>query len=575
MNETNSTGSIWRRNWPGAGGVALWILALFAGVFAAVYLSGLGSSLATGSEMALIALISAAALLVVGIPLALFLRWLGHWHNFSRFLFAVACLVTLVALFYVEEDWRGRWDWLRFTRKWESKGEHFTMAGLAPPPVPEQENFAMAPIVRSSYAQILDGNGHRIVPPDTNVVNRLHWPIEIRAGSLHAPAPGNWQEGVRTDLRAWQTYYRQVAAATNWFPVPPQPQSPAADVLFALAKYDAAIEELRQASLRPYSRFPLEYDNDDPAAILLPHLAKARSSVTALRLRAVAELRSGQTAKALEDVTLMLRLSEALDTEPTLISQLVRIAMVNLALQPVWEGLADQLWSEAQLSALEQNLGKVDLVAGYRTAMRGELACTTGSIAYLRKTRRINDLLDIQSPWVSLALRWGPAGWFYQNQLRWARLVVGGYLPVADPEQRTFSPQRARQAQAELDADLSHRNPYNWIEAYLTPALGNAAVRFAWTQTSVDLARVACGLDRYRLAHHEYPETLEALVPQYIDPLPRDVISGKPLHYRRTTDGKFRLYSVGWNETDDGGTVAFTQGTPKRIDFKKGDWVWP
>ena len=36
--------------------------------------------------------------------------------------------------------------------------------------------------------------------------------------------------------------------------------------------------------------------------------------------------------------------------------------------------------------------------------------------------------------------------------------------------------------------------------------------------------------------------------------------------YRRMGDGKFLLYSVGWNETDDGGTAS------DKMD--QGDWVW-
>ena len=38
-----------------------------------------------------------------------------------------------------------------------------------------------------------------------------------------------------------------------------------------------------------------------------------------------------------------------------------------------------------------------------------------------------------------------------------------------------------------------------------------------------------------------------------IEKLPHDIINGQPLHYRRTDDGQFVLYSVGWDEKDDGG----------------------
>lgn len=45
----------------------------------------------------------------------------------------------------------------------------------------------------------------------------------------------------------------------------------------------------------------------------------------------------------------------------------------------------------------------------------------------------------------------------------------------------------------------------------------------------------------------------DALAPQFIIKLPHDVINGQPLKYRRTDDGSFILYSMGWNEKDDGG----------------------
>ena len=47
--------------------------------------------------------------------------------------------------------------------------------------------------------------------------------------------------------------------------------------------------------------------------------------------------------------------------------------------------------------------------------------------------------------------------------------------------------------------------------------------KFARIQADVDLARVACALERYRLAHGSYPETLDALAPQFIEKLPHDL----------------------------------------------------
>jgi hypothetical protein len=106
------------------------------------------------------------------------------------------------------------------------------------------------------------------------------------------------------------------------------------------------------------------------------------------------------------------------------------------------------------------------------------------------------------------------------------------------------------------------------------PAFGGAVRKTAYGQESVDLARVAMALERYRLAHGEYPESLDPLTPQFITKQPHDIINGEPLHYRRTADGRFVLYSVGWNETDDGGVVVLSKGSSPRVDINKGDWVW-
>ena len=569
--------SIWTKPWKGPRALFLWFLLLMCGVFVAVF--GVGwLSFGNLSRMEdvvalsfLLALVPFLALIIL--VASLFIHWLCCWRNLRRFLFGVACLATLVALFYAEENLRGKWAWESFKREWEAKGEHFELSGVAPAPVPDEENFAMAPVVASAYSQLLDRNGHQIRPRNTNIVNRLEMPIEVNAKEPALPAMGNWQKAVKTDLQAWQEYYRKAAALTNQFPVAPEPQSPAADVLLALSKYDPTIEELRQAGRRPYSRFPLEYDADCPAAILLPHLANFKGCVQVLRLRAIAELQLGQTEKALDDVNLSFRLVEAIRTEPIFISHLVRIALVNITLQPVWEGLADHRWSDEQLRTLGQELGKLDFLADYRTAIRGEMACAAGDIDYFRRTRKLAVLGgfgdDGSSPVVSSLI---PSGWFYQNQLHCCRFETQWYLPLADQERRLASPAAVRRADAALQSETSHKNPYNILETMLLPALANAVKKFANGQANVDLAQVACALERYHLAHGQYPDALDALAPQFIEKLPHDIIGGQPLHCRRTNAGQFLLYSVGWNETDDGGQVAFKKDGA--IDTQQGDWVW-
>lgn len=67
-----------------------------------------------------------------------------------------------------------------------------------------------------------------------------------------------------------------------------------------------------------------------------------------------------------------------------------------------------------------------------------------------------------------------------------------------------------------------------------------------------ELARVTLFLEAYRAERGAYPESLEQLVPKYLDELPRNRFTGGKLVYRRTNEG-VRVYSVGPNGKNDDG----------------------
>lgn len=64
--------------------------------------------------------------------------------------------------------------------------------------------------------------------------------------------------------------------------------------------------------------------------------------------------------------------------------------------------------------------------------------------------------------------------------------------------------------------------------------------------------RLALALKKHLIVKGGYPGTLEELVPEFIEAVPRDEFSGKCLIYKPTKDA-YTLYSVGDNLIDDGG----------------------
>jgi hypothetical protein len=291
-----------------------------------------------------------------------------------------------------------------------------------------------------------------------------------------------------------------------------------------------------------------------------------------LQLRAVADLADNRNTEAFADTTLLLQLNDSLRDQPFLISQLVRIAILQIALQPIWEGTINHEWTDQQLAQIDSELAKLDFLADYQYAVRGERVCAIQSFENQRLTRKY-EFVDNDGRTNTVSYKYMPAAFFYQNELNVARLDQDWALPLVDTNAHTASPEKLQQANHYVQSQRGPFSPYKTTSFSTFLSVGPSVRRFAFAQAAVDLARVACALERYHLAHGQYPDTLDALAPQYLDKVPNDIIGGQPLHYQRTTDGKFLLYSIGWNEKDDGGQIGLNkQG---HLDFTQGDWVWP
>jgi hypothetical protein len=536
-------------------------------------------------------------------------------------LVAVVAVPVLAGSFYLEENVRGERAWNAYKRQQEARGERLDPAALVPPPVPDDQNFASTPYLAPLFdylpgtQQTRDANavvrGKALSLRYDAASSRLETRKMARSNSWVSPgidlpawyaaflkgtnAAASMPDAVRarygllprnTDATAVQTSTANSQLQTN---VPTLAEA-ASGVLGALAESEPVLEELRAASRRPYSRFNLRYDTDNPAMILLPHYATLKRVLQVLQLRASAELALGRTNEAAEDIQFMFRLTDAIRDEPILIAHLVRLAELSIALQPLSEGLARHQWSEPQLRAFEERLRQFDLLADGRQALQGERALLgSGFIDYVRRSPNRWRLLDnigsaggdgqaSQFSWQSALLAIVPSGWFYFEKLNYSRTFQDYLLPAIDVPGRRVSPDACRRADEHLTAMLNNPVPvvvlrHQVFIRFLLPALTGAVQRFAFAQSGADAAAMACALERYRLAHGQFPESLGVLVPEFISELPHDVINGQPLKYRRAADGQYEIYSVGWNETDEGGAIGLKQ-KGENIERTAGDWVW-
>ncbi|MCK5269137.1 MAG: hypothetical protein KAJ46_00075 [Sedimentisphaerales bacterium] len=97
-----------------------------------------------------------------------------------------------------------------------------------------------------------------------------------------------------------------------------------------------------------------------------------------------------------------------------------------------------------------------------------------------------------------------------------------------------------------------------------SPAWEKTVVQHGSCLALVRWARAAIAVRRYQIDNGKVPDTLQDLVPKYINAVPQDPFSGREMLYKHDQDG-YVIYSVGENLKDDGGE------TEQREDV--GHWI--
>jgi hypothetical protein len=95
-------------------------------------------------------------------------------------------------------------------------------------------------------------------------------------------------------------------------------------------------------------------------------------------------------------------------------------------------------------------------------------------------------------------------------------------------------------------------SPKDPMSEILLPVFEQAGLKDLSSLTQDALLFVALGLQAYQQEHGAYPPKLDALVPGYLSKLPADPFGQGTFAYQRK-GGKYLLYSVGPDMTDDGG----------------------
>ena len=470
-----------------------------------------------------------------------------------------------------------------YKQQLRAQGEKLDVSELVPPPPKPEDNGADT--LKQAFGVYGGGMDYHLMPWNQRMI-----------------APG------RAMVQAGQPEVRNFDSTNTWESA--QAAVAAAEPAFAL---------MRQAAAYPVIDFQLDYRQG--YNLMLPQLAALKRCAQGLSAAATCELQAGHPAAAVTNLCAMLGLVRGDMGERILISQLVRMAMAQIAVAASWEVLQATNLTDADLAKLQAAWAGLEFRQAMQNALEMERATTEISLKKLRSSNAeackllsyggaglsggsasLGDWLDhpgeeLKDTWDDTKLKgaivlWR-SSWSYDDELRYLKYDQMAlsllraeatnpalYSVVTNLTQRTAAWQAANPVGSgpvwrtlgledtrQMLADL-----FNVREATMLTKLMTVEVA---RQTVI----TAIALKRFQLAQGHWPQRLEELVPDYLAAVPLDPVDGQPLRYHCNADGTFLLYSVGSDGVDDGGdpTVAAGAGSTSLSwqNLHARDWVWP
>jgi hypothetical protein len=328
------------------------------------------------------------------------------------------------------------------------------------------------------------------------------------------------------------------------------------DLKSILTNNAAALEILHAAAQLKQSRYPVDYSRGPET--LLPHLAKIKSLSQLLKAEAILNSEEGRPDLAVKSVLDGVAVARSLDSEPLLISQLVRIACLAIDCSTLERVLTQHALSEAQLLGLSEAFGGASQgsQAAFQGGFVGEICL--GVYCFQMSPAKVADVMssDGSSSSELSALTqvafplYAWTGLRDQDFLFYLRMMHHTLDAAKAPFPECLV--KAREG-ARLVEEGIQANKLLIFSRMLLPALQKATDKAAENEGRLRCVQVALALERYRLQHGaKLPEQLAQLTPAILAALPADPIDGAPLRFHKLDQG-YVVYSIGADGSDDGG----------------------
>jgi hypothetical protein len=524
-------------------------------------------------------------------PFALLILLFRHrWAaSFPLLCYGVAVFSLPVGGFVSERVEKHRLE--RHVQAMERRGESLSVASLRSAPIPAEENVwahpFLEPLAKAGQRGAEGEAARASLPEQYQALSMPRYQLDVRyadeatRGSRETTFMDTFrafhQNALWTELGQEKLEHGQVP--DSW-------EECGEWLLEHFRSADEAFDALGEALDRPRAQYPHSWEQGFD--LLLPHLSKLKAFTQCATWRAIARNSHGESEAALRDVSMAMSLIE-LDDSDLLISRLVQWAQAAITLNALMVGQQYHAWTAEEWATLQSALEAMDFPGQVPDSMRAERVLGHATIHPLLsqhplEMRRSLDRLGAAPPesgvWnvgpghrvgmVTGIMVGGLARAFLASQ--W-RLALEAYQELIAAVESAVEKSRIEAWKdlrvAELPKPIER---YGFLARMLMPALDRAFKKSLDIQAQIRLAIVACALEQYFMAHDRYPDSIEALSPDFLDLPPLDPMTRQPWFYERTGARTFRLYSAGRNGVDEGG--LYTRGALPGGAPRKDDLAW-
>ena len=326
---------------------------------------------------------------------------------------------------------------------------------------------------------------------------------------------------------------------------PPYPPQVMETVRQELEKNTEYLELLDQAARIEHCLF--DRDFSDPYRISV-NLTQVKKAAQILNERNLLLAQNGQTDELFESMQTLIDLPNCLAAQPQLIDHLVMIAIEAMTAESLEDSLNMTRFSDEQLATLQQQ---------YRD-MHQQDTMTPGWI-----TERAGLIESLDMPPFKLLEGYSYGGspsiiektvclLYYLSGLKKhdSVMLLDFYQQQIDICQLPYHQQLAEIEK--LEREIASYPWYHYGLHLMTGSLSRINEITLRVKGALQTAETALAIERYRLKHDSLPDTLQALVPEFIETIYLDPFDGKPIRYVKYEDG-YMLYTIGEDGIDNGG----------------------